>query len=720
MTIRMMKKTKQKKKSEENIYRPRYEKLNNNELKFKKKIPSIIDKENNSYLEYSSDTSRKKRYSPYSKSNHRKNNSRSRSESRQKNGSKFRHSHYDDRRHEEHHHHHRHRHRHKDYSDRKNNNKIRNREEEVESMRREILQNNSISAFLQGKSSNIFYDDNYLPISSNPYKYLGKPGLEDNYFDKINEIPVSMSDICKKDFELYVINLPHDLTEEQIKELLNAALISIEANEKKGEPITKVTKPKNGKYFILEFRTRSECKNALKLNGMKILNRTLKIGQPNYLNEKEPNNFNNNINNCGHLEAILRDPPDVVISDIRMPALSGLDLLAAIREAQLPVEVVLVSAFADFAYAQEAISRGAFQYLLKPVKKAELEDCLTRLRTLLAKKGQQQAQEENLHRRSLLLSAKTVGEAAETLLDPEFFSSVFFVANLHGTSSFPAFSLPETVCACIPLEIGNAVLLGSTSLSPDQLFEQIMASASDLRIGLICTSRPEEEMASLLYRAQLARKSAVFLGQDGYLEKAETEHPSWDELLTAVRYAHADVISSHLKTLEKAVRDMQLPPDRLFHLLHRMQESSGKTILAEEVHTVHDMLRAYPHADLLFAHLHHVFLSGEENAALLRVMREIQENFAAPQTIASLAQEMRMSQAALSQLVKKHTEKTYSELISEKRLEKACEYLTYSGESIVRIAELTGYSDQFYFSKQFKRAFGESPKAYRKRTQKTN
>jgi len=85
-------------------------------------------------------------------------------------------------------------------------------------MRREILKNNSISAFLQGKSSNIFYDDNYLPISSNPYKYLGKPGLEDNTFEKMDEIPVSNSDISKKDFELYVINLPQDLTEDQIKE----------------------------------------------------------------------------------------------------------------------------------------------------------------------------------------------------------------------------------------------------------------------------------------------------------------------------------------------------------------------------------------------------------------------------------------------------------------------------------------------------------------------
>ena len=285
----------------ENQSRKRYENLNNNELKFKKKSPSSIlnNKESNSYLDYSSHSSRsrdKRHSSPYSRSNHRK--SRSRSYSKGRNDSKYRHSYYNEKRYDDHHHHRHHRHRrhHRDYSGRKSHNRLSKREEEEESMRREILKNNSISAFLQGKSSNIFYDDNYLPISSNPYKYLGKPGYDDT-LEKIDEIPISNSDITKKDFELYVINLPQDLTEDQIKELLNTALISIEANEKKGEPITKVTKPKNGKFFILEFRTRSECKNAMKLNGMKILNRTLKIGQPNYLNEKEGNNYqNNNIN----------------------------------------------------------------------------------------------------------------------------------------------------------------------------------------------------------------------------------------------------------------------------------------------------------------------------------------------------------------------------------------------------------------------------------------
>ena len=168
-------------------------------------------------------------------------------------------------------------------------------------MRRHLLKTNSINAFLQGKSSNIFYDDNYLPLSSNPYKYLGKPGLEDNNIslDKIDEIPISSSDVSKKEVELYVINLPSDLAEDQIMELLNAALVSIEANDKIGDPIVKVTKGKNGNYFILEFRTANECKNAMNLNGMKILNRTLKIGQPNYLNEKEGNNYTNYNTNVG-------------------------------------------------------------------------------------------------------------------------------------------------------------------------------------------------------------------------------------------------------------------------------------------------------------------------------------------------------------------------------------------------------------------------------------
>ena len=294
-------------KNVEPISKSKYENLNNNKLKFKKKNPSELKpSEYDSKEDYHSNSSSNgRKHSSYSR-NHRRNYSRSRSRSysKYKNSPRYRYSNYkEEKKSSEHHHHHHRRHRHnkrnhdRDYSsNRRSQNRYKDNEEEY--MRRQLLKTNSINAFLQGKSSNIFYDDNYLPLSSNPYKYLGKPGLEDNNsLEKFNEIPISSSDVSKKDVELYVINLPSDLTEDQIKELLNTALISIEANDKIGNPIVNVRKGKNGKFFILEFRTPNECKNAMNLNGMKILNRTLKIGQPNYLNENEGNNLSNNIAN---------------------------------------------------------------------------------------------------------------------------------------------------------------------------------------------------------------------------------------------------------------------------------------------------------------------------------------------------------------------------------------------------------------------------------------
>ena len=295
----------------ESLSNSKYENLNNNELKFKKKNPSNLKQiKYDLKEEYHSNSSSNEKKLRSSSRNHRRHNSRSRSRSysRKHNSSKYRYSnHKEDKKHSEHHHHYHRRHRHskkhhhREYSNSRRRSQNKYKEDMDEYMRRQLLKTNSINAFLQGKSSNIFYDDNYLPLSSNTYKYLGKPGLEENnVLDKVNEIPVSSSDVSKKDVELYVINLPSDLTEDQIKELLNTALISIEANDKIGNPIINAKRGKNGKFFILEFRTPNECKNAMNLNGMKILNRTLKIGQPNYLCEKDGNSLSNfNGNNGG-------------------------------------------------------------------------------------------------------------------------------------------------------------------------------------------------------------------------------------------------------------------------------------------------------------------------------------------------------------------------------------------------------------------------------------
>lgn len=79
------------------------------------------------------------------------------------------------------------------------------------------------------------------------------------------------------------------------------------------------------------------------------------------------------------LELIKQYKPNVVIADIRMPKMDGIELLTEVNS--LPVSksiFIFLSGYDLFEYAQKAITLGAFSYLLKPVKKNELENVLAK------------------------------------------------------------------------------------------------------------------------------------------------------------------------------------------------------------------------------------------------------------------------------------------------------------------------------------------------------
>ena len=76
-------------------------------------------------------------------------------------------------------------------------------------------------------------------------------------------------------------------------------------------------------------------------------------------------------------EEIGRFKPDVVFADIRMPGLTGLELLQEIPDVSPDSKVVIISGYAEFAYAKEAIKHHAYDYLLKPIKEEELSRVMT-------------------------------------------------------------------------------------------------------------------------------------------------------------------------------------------------------------------------------------------------------------------------------------------------------------------------------------------------------
>ncbi len=95
------------------------------------------------------------------------------------------------------------------------------------------------------------------------------------------------------------------------------------------------------------------------------------------------------------LQVIKESRPDIVITDVRMPKINGLDLIQMVRDQKINTQFVVVSGYKEFEYARRAMTYGVESYILKPVNEMDLNEALKKLRDRLDAEAQEQfAQEE--------------------------------------------------------------------------------------------------------------------------------------------------------------------------------------------------------------------------------------------------------------------------------------------------------------------------------------
>lgn len=76
------------------------------------------------------------------------------------------------------------------------------------------------------------------------------------------------------------------------------------------------------------------------------------------------------------LDLIEKEAPFLLITDIRMPVMDGLELIQRAREIHPDLDAIIISGYSEFEYAQTAIHLQVKEYLLKPVDKVKLEETL--------------------------------------------------------------------------------------------------------------------------------------------------------------------------------------------------------------------------------------------------------------------------------------------------------------------------------------------------------
>lgn len=87
------------------------------------------------------------------------------------------------------------------------------------------------------------------------------------------------------------------------------------------------------------------------------------------------------------LEVIRESQPDLIVTDIKMPRLDGIEMVRQLREEGNRAHVIILTAYSDFSYAQAALKLGAVDFLLKPFQDGELEEAVTRLKSRVGPTG---------------------------------------------------------------------------------------------------------------------------------------------------------------------------------------------------------------------------------------------------------------------------------------------------------------------------------------------
>jgi two-component system, response regulator YesN len=463
------------------------------------------------------------------------------------------------------------------------------------------------------------------------------------------------------------------------------------------------------------------------------------------------------------LKKVLDYLPDLVLVDVKMPGLSGIDLIREAKKEGFGGKFIILTGYSDFEFAKSAVSLGVRAYLLKPIDEDELlENVQEVLAELDAKKNlddyytlsELKARQEVLYRLLQHSADKETLRREIKLYGMDF--------NYHS------------FCTAI-LSIKSAYLENDSSLNKERqdMILKDLAHVDKLivedKLVLICKGRPYQELLSVLIknneRVKRLHGEGFFIAMGHNVTNWEDLSFSYEcaKLLLEYEFLYSDSEAVSIDILNQIgltstgnfmerlcslieVGDIDAIHQTISDLKNSyknelMKEAEVKVLVIHNMVLLHNILEKryenkkneFPDFELFIEGIKYVeTLEGlmemvedycvksskcigasTTDVVVKRMLAYMEKNYDQDLKLESIAKIFNYNSAYLGKVFRKETGESFNNVLDHIRIENAKQLLLETELKVYQVSEQVGYSNIDYFYSKFKKYVGISPKEFK-------
>ncbi|GGD66554.1 response regulator transcription factor [Paenibacillus nasutitermitis] len=462
------------------------------------------------------------------------------------------------------------------------------------------------------------------------------------------------------------------------------------------------------------------------------------------------------------LTAAARTKPHLVLTDINMPGMDGLELISELNKTDPSIKGIILSVHDEFEYARQGVKMGVTDYLLKPVRKDVLYTSIDKALNGIRSDHKQLEERTNWSITQMLFGSGTAdADLAASFYERKYLMALLLlgnweasrgwqdtgISNLELRSRLVYGSVQEQDIHCLDLDSRRKIILVPVTADSAKcgmesnlisLFQRM-----DERVQMSYAFKNEHEKINKRF-SFLTRKleDHMRLGMPTLIAPdAKTTDVDiggiWDKVrIMETHFGQGDLrrgtemiqkIAQELKRKEITLRQIQaFVRDVLYSLQYKWLSSQQGRMDLGQAHDDHytslNGLASYEElTEWLCAKIMKLYPSRENKDMKPKnliplLMQWIHSNYQHNICLQQFAADHHVSLGYLSKLFKSQTGGTFSDYLIHYRIGKAKILLTEGMERLSDVSSLVGYEDAKHFSHLFKKIVGETPQAYAKRT----